>query len=66
MPQTEAQKRAKSKYDKKTYKMIPCKCKISDYEIYREYGAKQNIDSMNKLLNLCVKYCSDNDIKFND
>ena len=31
MPQTEAQRKAKSKYDAKTYKSIACKCKLSDY-----------------------------------
>lgn len=66
MSQTEAQKRAKNKYDQKTYKSIACKCKISDYETYQEYAAKQSIDSMSKLLNLCVKYCIDNNIKFEE
>lgn len=63
---TEAQRRANAKYDKKHYKSIACKCKISDFEIYQEYAAKQNIDSMSKLLNLCVKYCVNNNIKFED
>ena len=63
---TEAKKRANAKYDKKHYKSIACKCKISDYEIYRDYAANQDIDSMSKFLNLCVKYCIDNNIKFND
>lgn len=45
---TEAQRRANAKYDKKHYKSIACKCKISDYETYQEYATKQNIDSMSK------------------
>lgn len=65
MPQTDAQKRAKTKYDKKTYKSIACKCKISDFEKYQQYATSQNIDSMSKLLNLCVKYCIDHNINLN-
>lgn len=66
MGSTEAQRRASAKYDKKHYKSIACKCKISDYEKYLQYAESQNIDSMSKLLNLSIKYCIDHNIKFEE
>lgn len=65
MPQTEAQKKAKAKYDAKTYKSIACKCKLTDYEKFQAYANDQNISSMNALLYKCVKYCIENNIDLN-
>lgn len=62
MPQTEAQKRAKAKYDSKTYKSIACKCKIADFDKFQNYANSQGISSMNALLYKCVMYCVDNGI----
>lgn len=62
MPQTEAQRKAKSKYDAKTYKSIACKCKLSDYDNFQIYANSQDISSMSALLYKCVMYCITNDI----
>ena len=62
MPMTDAQRRANRKYDKAHYKTIACKCKLDDYETYKTYAAKQEIESMSNLLNKCVKYCIENNI----
>lgn len=62
MPQTDAQRKAKAKYDAKTYKSIACKCKIADYDKFQAYANQQNITSMNALLYKCVMYCIDNNI----
>ncbi len=62
MPQTEAQRKAKSKYDAKTYKSIACKCKLSDYDEFQTYADNQKIASMNSLLYKCVMYCIKNNI----
>lgn len=62
MPQSEAQRRAKSKYDAKTYKVVTCKCKLKDYDKFQAYADNQNITSMNSLLYKCVMYCIKNNI----
>ena len=62
MPMTDAQRRANRKYDKAHYKTIACKCKLDDYETYKMYATKQEIESMSNLLNKCVKYCIENNI----
>lgn len=62
MSQTEAQRKAKSKYDAKTYKSIACKCKIADYDKFQAYANNQNISSMNSLLYKCVMYCIENNV----
>lgn len=59
---SEAKLRANAKYDAKTYKIISCKCKKTDYEIFCKYAELQNISSMNKLLYSCVMYCVNNNI----
>lgn len=62
MSQTEAQRKAKAKYDAKTYKSIACKCKLSDYSKFQAYASSQNILSMSSLLRRCVMYCIENNI----
>ena len=62
MPQTEAQRKAKAKYDAKNYKSIACKCKLSDYDKFLVYAENQNISSMNSLLYKCIMYCIENNI----
>lgn len=66
MPQTEAQKRAKQKYDAKTYKPITCKCKLSDYDKFQAYAQQQNISSMNSLISKSIMYCINNNINISD
>lgn len=60
--QTDAQKRAKKKYDAKTYKSIACKCKWNDYNQFVEYAKRQDIESMNRLIYIAIKYCIENNI----
>ncbi len=62
MAMSDAQRRANRKYDKAHYKTIACKCKLCDYDIYKSYAEKQNIESMSNLLNKCLKYCIENNI----
>lgn len=62
MPQSDAQRKAKAKYDAKTYKSIACKCKLSDYDKFQVYANNQNISSMNALLYKCVMYCIENKV----
>lgn len=63
MAMTDAQRRANRKYDKAHYKTIACKCKLEDYEIYKNYAESQEIGTMSNLLNKCVKYCIENNIE---
>lgn len=63
MPLTEAQKKANRKYDQAHYKAISCKCKLSDYEIFKQYANNNNINSMSNFLYKAAKYCIDNNIK---
>lgn len=58
-----AKLRANAKYDKSHYKSIACKCKLSDYEDFKQYASANNIDSMNALLYKAVRYCIDNNVK---
>lgn len=62
---TEAQKRAKNKYDKTHYKTITTKIKFSDYDYFSDYASKNNL-TISKLIYNCIKYCMQNDIKFNE
>ena len=59
---SKAQLKAIRRYDKKTYKAITCKCKIAEYDTYKQYGEAQGIESMSALLNKCVRYCMENNI----
>lgn len=65
MPMTEAQRKAKRKYDQKTYTTIACKCKISEADKLKEY-AKNNGMSTSMLLYKSVKYIIDNNINLSD
>lgn len=62
---TPAQLRANKKYDRNHYKTITYKSKISDYEQIKAYAESKNI-SVSKLCKLCVAYCLQNDIEFDD
>lgn len=62
---TEAQKRAIKKYHQNHYKSINYQAKISDYEQIKAYAESKNI-SVSKLCKLCVAYCLQNDIEFDD
>ena len=62
---TPAQLRANKKYDRNHYKTITYKAKISDYEQIKAYAESKNI-SVSKLCKLCVAYCLQNDIEFDD
>ena len=60
-----AQLRANKKYDRNHYKTITYKSKISDYEQIKAYAESKNI-SVSKLCKLCVAYCLQNGIEFDD
>ena len=62
---TPAQLRANKKYDRNHYKTITYKSKISDYEQIKAYAESKGI-SVSKLCKLCVAYCLQNDIEFDD
>ena len=62
---TPAQLRANKKYDRNHYKTITYKSKISDYEQIKAYAESKSI-SVSKLCKLCVAYCLQNDIEFDD
>lgn len=62
---TDAQKRATKKYHQSHYKSINYQAKISDYEQIKAYAESKNI-SVSKLCKLCVAYCLQNDIEFDD
>ena len=62
---TPAQLRANKKYDRNHYKTITYKSKIDDYKQIKAYAESRNI-SVSKLCKLCVAYCLQNDIEFDD
>ena len=62
---TPAQLRANKKYDRNHYKTITYKSKISDYKQIKAYAESKNI-SVSKLCKLCVAYCLQNNIEFDD
>lgn len=62
---TPAQLRANKKYDRNHYKTITYKSKISDYTQIKAYAESKNI-SVSKLCKLCVAYCLQNGIEFDD
>ena len=62
---TPAQLRANKKYDRNHYKTITYKSKISDYEQIKAYAESKNI-SVSKLCKLCVAYCLQNGVEFDD
>lgn len=62
---TPAQLKAIKKYSDSHYKTITYKSKIGDYEQIKAYAESKNI-SVSKLCKLCVAYCLQNDIEFDD
>lgn len=63
---TSTKKRASNKkYDDLHYKTITYKSKISDYEQIKAYAESKGV-SVSKLCKLCVAYCLQNDIEFDD
>ena len=63
---TSAKKRASNKkYDDLHYKTVTYKSKISDYKQIKAYAESKNI-SVSKLCKLCVAYCLQNGIEFDD
>ena len=65
MGQTEAQKRAKAKYDAKTYDIIATKAKKGEIEKCKEYAQKLEI-TPSKFAMKAMLYCIENNITFND
>ena len=65
MPQTEAQKRAKAKYDAKMYDMIATKAKKEDIEKCKEYAKSIEL-TPSKFALKAMLYCIENNINFNN
>lgn len=63
MAQTEAQKRAKAKYNAKAYKQLKANIKPDDYALIDTYCSENNI-SKAQLIVKSIKYCIDNGIDF--
>lgn len=64
MSQTEAQKRAKAKYDAKNYDIITTKAKKEDIQKCKEYAQKLNITT-SKFSLYAMLYCIENKINPN-
>lgn len=62
MPMTAAQKRAKSKYNQKTYSQLNLKIKKDIYNRIDNY-CNENEISKAKLITTAVIYCLDNSVK---
>lgn len=65
MPQTEAQRKAKQKYDAKTYKTIGIKCPIEEYNVIGSV-AENNNQTASMFSRNCIRYCIDNNVDFSD
>ena len=65
MPQTEAQKRAKAKYDAKNYDMIATKAKKEDIERCKFYANKLEI-TPSKFAMKAMLYCIEHNITFEE
>lgn len=63
MAQTEAQRRAKQKYDAKNYKTIGIKCPIEEYKVIGN-AAELNNQTTSMFSRNCIKYCLENNIIF--
>ena len=63
MPQTEAQKRAKAKYDAKTYDTIATKAKKDDIEKCKQYAEKIML-TPSKFALQAMLYCIEHEIRF--
>jgi len=66
MAQTEAQKKAKKKYDSKTYKNVNIKMKLSNAEALDKYINNNDINSRNSYIINCINYCINNNINVFD
>lgn len=64
MPQTEAQRKAKQKYDAKNYKTIGIKCPIEEYNIITSI-AKINNQTTSMFSRECLEYCLKHNYKYN-
>ena len=62
---TNAQLKAIAKYNKMHYKTIACKVKIDEMSQINDYASKNNM-SISKLIYNCIKYCMQNNIKFDE
>lgn len=62
---SQAQIEASKRYHAKTYKRFSADIKIEDYNFIDEYCKSNNI-SKAKLCVSAIKYCIDNNIKFDD
>lgn len=62
---TDAQLKAIAKYNKLHYKAITSKVKIDEISQINDYANRNNM-SISKLIYNCIKYCMQNNIKFND
>ena len=60
-----ARLKANKKYDKLHYKAITSKVKIDEMSQINDYASKNNM-SISKLICNCIKYCMQNDVKFNE
>ena len=58
---SDAQRRARVKYNAKTYKRFAADIRIADYELIDNYCKEHNI-SKPKLLVNAFKYCFENDV----
>lgn len=65
MAQTEAQRRAKQKYDAKNYKTIGIKCPIEEYKVIGNV-AELNNQTTSMFSRNCIKYCIENNITFTE
>ena len=63
MAQTEAQRRAKQKYDAKNYKTIGIKCPIEEYKVIGN-AAELNNQTTSMFSRNCIKYCIENNVTF--
>ena len=62
---TDAQKKATAKYNNAHYKTITAQVKNADKSLFLDY-AQQNNMSISKLIYNCIKYCMQNNIKFDN
>ena len=61
MPLTEAQKRAKAKYNAKTYERLGIDVKKGERDKLRQYAERQET-SLNNFVCSCISYCIENKV----
>lgn len=59
---SEAKRRGNAKYDKKNFKTLGYKCRLTELDKITEYATKQHINSISNLIGQCINYCIDNNI----